>query len=270
MGQKIKSEKILKLKDSIDESLPTPLYHQIYVLIREKIFAGDYTDGSLIPTENELEKMFGVSRITVKRALDELAAEGLVSRQRGRGTTVTFKTPVSTSSAGMEGLLEDLLTIALETQVKILEFDYISAPPQATDALGLEANTTVQKAVRVRSKDKTPFSYAITYVPEDMGRSYSYDELSNQPLLALLERAGANISHARQTITATLADSKTGSALQVNIGSPLLKVTRIVYDSDNRAVEYITIFYRPDVYQMKFGLARVKGEKSNFWATDRE
>ncbi|RME67622.1 MAG: GntR family transcriptional regulator, partial [Alphaproteobacteria bacterium] len=75
--------------EAIDSALPTPLYHQIYVLMREKIISGVYHDGSLIPSEHELEKMFGVSRITAKRALDELASEGLVTRRRGRGTTVT-------------------------------------------------------------------------------------------------------------------------------------------------------------------------------------
>ena len=171
------TDRIVAAKNTIDDSLPTPLYHQIYLLIREKIFSGSYANGTLIPTENELEKMFNVSRITVKRALDELAAEGLVTRQRGRGTTITFDNPVSSSPTNMDGLLEDLATIAKETKVTVLEFDYVKAPPQATDALKLPASSIVQKAIRVRLKNETPFSFVITYVPEEIGRSFSYDEL---------------------------------------------------------------------------------------------
>ncbi|MCF6196487.1 MAG: GntR family transcriptional regulator [Emcibacter sp.] len=261
------AEKTITFKETIDDSLPTPLYHQLYVLIREKIFSGLYANGSLIPTEKELEKMFDVSRITVKRALDELAKEGLVARQRGRGTTVTFNNPVSHSSGNMAGLIEDMQTIAKETTVTILEFDYVKAPPQAVDALKLDPAATVQKAVRTRHKDATPFSYVTTYLPEDIGRTFKYEELEARPILALIERAGIAIARARQTITATLADSTTASALMVNIGSPLIKVTRIVYDSNDRPVEYITIYYRPDHYQLNLDLSRIKGEQANFWST---
>ncbi|VAW05614.1 hypothetical protein MNBD_ALPHA01-2445 [hydrothermal vent metagenome] len=261
------SEKTVTLKDTIDDSLPTPLYYQLYVLMREKIFSGVYVNGTLIPTEKSLENMFDVSRITVKRALDELAKENLVTRQRGRGTTVTFDTPVSHSSGNMAGLIEDMQTIAKETTVTIQEFDYIKAPPQAIDALKLEPSAIVQKAVRTRHKGDTPFSYVVTYVPEGIGRTFKYEELEALPILALIERSGIAISRARQTITATLADSRTGSALQVNIGSPLLKVSRIVYDTNDRPVEYIIIFYRPDHYQLNLDLSRIKGEQANFWST---
>lgn len=264
------SDKIVAAESSIDESLPTPLYHQIYVLIREKIFSGEYSNGSLIPTENELEKMFDVSRITVKRALDELAAEGLVTRQRGRGTTITFSNPVSSSPTNMDGLMEDMLSIAKETTVKIIEFDYVKAPPQATDALKISPSSIVQKAIRIRHKEGTPFSYVITYLPEEIGRSFSHDELANEPILALIERSGNSISRARQTVTATLADGTTGPALKVSIGSPLLKVSRIVFDDDDSPVEYIVIYYRPDHYQLNLELSRVKGEKSNFWSTEQK
>lgn len=265
MMEELVSEKTVTLKDTIDSNLPTPLYHQLYVLIREKIFSGVYANASLIPTEKELEKMFDVSRITVKRALDELAKEGLLARQRGRGTTVTFNNPVSHASGNMSGLIEDMQNIAKETTVTILEFDYIKAPPQAMDALKLEPAAIIQKAIRIRHKDDTPFSYVVTCLPEEIGRTFKYEELEAQPILALIERSGIAISRARQTITATLADSVTASALRVNIGSPLIKVTRIVYDINDRPVEYITIFYRPDLYQLNLDLSRMKGAQSNFW-----
>jgi GntR family transcriptional regulator len=138
------------------------------------------------------------------------------------------------------------------------------------DALNLSAASIVQKAIRVRYKNSTPFSYVVTYLPEDIGRSFSFDELENEPILALIERAGKSISRARQTVTATLADATTAPALSVNIGSPLLKVSRIVYDDNDKPVEYITIYYRPDHYQLNLELSRVRGEKSNFWSTEQK
>ncbi len=253
------------LHNSIDEKLPTPLYHQIYVLIRDKILSGAYENGATIPTEKKLEQTFNVSRITVKRALDELAKEGMVTRQRGRGTMVTFNAPVSSSFGNMDGLLEDMLTIVKETKVRILEFDYVEAPPQVMDALKLSPDARVQHAVRTRYKDDAPFSYVITYVPEDIGKCFERDELKSQPILALIEKTGVSIARARQTVTATLADGTTGPALNIGIGSPLLKVSRIVYDESNRPVEYIIIYYWPGLYRLNLDLSRMKGEGSNFW-----
>lgn len=261
------SETTVKQHDSIDNSLPTPLYHQLYVLIREKIFLGVYANDTLIPTEKELESMFDVSRITVKRALDELAKEGMVARQRGRGTTVTFSNPVSHSSGNMAGLIENMQNIVKETTATILEFDYIKAPPQAVDALKLKPSAIVQKAIRTRHKDGVPFSYVVTYLPQEIGRTFKYEELEAEPILALIERSGIAISRAQQTITATLADSVTAAALKVNIGSPLIKVSRIVYDTNDKPVQYITIYYRPDRYQLNLDLSRMTGDQANFWST---
>ena len=170
----------------------------------------------------------------------------------------------------MDGLMEDLISIVKETTVEIIEFDYVKASPQAMDALKLDPSSIVQKAIRVRKKDNTPFSYVITHLPEEIGRSFSTDELKNEPILALIERSGKSISRARQTVTATLADETTAPALAVNIGSPLLKVSRIVYDDQDFPVEYIIIYYRPDLYQLNLELSRVKGEKSNFWSTEQK
>ena len=255
----------LPLNQAISDSLPTPLYHQIYILLREKIISRVYPNDTLIPSEHELEKMFGVSRITAKRALDELASEGLVIRQRGRGTRVTFKGPFSSLAADMHGLLEDLMTIIQETDVEVLEFDYVPAPPSAADALQLKPGDTVQRAVRIRRKKGTPFAYVVTYVPEAIGKSYSLDDLKTIPLVALIERDGHKIASARQTITATLADNTMAPALDLKVGSPLLKVGRIVLDEAGAPVEYITIHYRPDLYQLNLNLSRVKGDTNNFW-----
>src|SRR6188472_4523608 len=98
---------------AVDPGLPIPLYHQIYVLLREQILSGVYADQALVPTEQALGERFGVSRITAKRALDELAAEGLVVRQRGRGTTVVGRMPSRPLSANISGLLENLLMLGL-------------------------------------------------------------------------------------------------------------------------------------------------------------
>ncbi|WP_373019000.1 GntR family transcriptional regulator [Muriicola sp.] len=95
----------------MDESLRTPLYHQIYLILRDEILNGRYGKDALLPGEQELGKIFGVSRITAKRALDELAVAGLVVRERGRGTRVRFVPPSPPVYSSVEGLLENLMAI---------------------------------------------------------------------------------------------------------------------------------------------------------------
>lgn len=252
----------------VDDSLPTPLYHQIYVLLREQIVSGTYADGERVPSEHEIEDTFGVSRITAKRALDELAAEGLVTRQRGTGTVVTFRPPASSMSGEAVGLIENFLAMALETDVDILGFDYVPAPPRVAEALAIEPGALVQETIRTRKKDGIVFSYSLTHIPEDIGRLYQKEDIANHPMLTLLERTGHSIKRARQMITATLADNIIGPALGVRVGSPLLKVTRVVYDADDRAVEVIVVHYRPDLYQLDLNLTRVKGDTANLWSAD--
>lgn len=250
----------------LDSRLPTPLYHQIYVLLREQILGGIYGDNELVPTEQELTRRFGVSRITAKRALNELAAEGLVVRRRGKGTTVASRVAVPAVNANISGLLENLLMMGLKTKVEILDLAYVPASDDVAKALAVSAGAEVQRAVRVRSLDGAPLSYTTSYVPAALGRTYSRKDLATKPLLELLERAGVLIGSADQSIGAVLADSVVAPRLGVRIGAPLLSVTRTVFDQHGRPVEYIAILYRPDRYQYRMKLARVQGAATKLWS----
>jgi GntR family transcriptional regulator len=252
---------------TVDPGLPTPLYHQIYVLLREQILSGVYADRALVPTEQALGERFGVSRITAKRALDELAAEGLVVRQRGRGTTVVGRLPSRPLTANISGLLENLLMLGLKTSVAIVEFAYVAAPEAVRKALDLRDGAEVQRAVRVRSHDGAPLSYTVSFVPAAIGRAYDKRDLMTNPLLALLERAGILIGSADQTIGAALADTVVAPLLGVRVGSPLLSITRTVFDQNGRPVEHINILYRPDRYQYRMKLTRVQGRATKLWST---
>ncbi|MBI3452545.1 MAG: GntR family transcriptional regulator [Rhodospirillales bacterium] len=250
----------------VDARLPTPLYHQIYVLLREQILGGVYAGDAFMPTEHELMRRFGVSRITAKRALDELAGEGLVVRRRGRGTSVTRGVAAPPVNANISGLLENLLMMGLKTKVHIIDFGYVAAPDDVARALDLPRTSEVQRAVRVRALDGEAISFTTSYVPADLGRTYGRRDLALKPLLALLEQAGVLIGSADQAIGAVLADSVVAPRLNVRVGSPLLSMTRTVFDQNGRPVEYIVILYRPDRYQYRMKLARVQGPAAKLWS----
>jgi len=254
----------------VDERLPSPLYHQVYMVLRDSILSGVYGFNETVPGEQEATQMFGVSRITAKRALNELAVEGLVKRERGRGTRVIYRAPVPPVEASVEGLLENLLAMGLETQVELLSLDYIVPDANVARMLQCGGDCQVQKAVRVRRIEGEPFSYLTTYVPEKIGRSYSRNDLATRPLLSLLERSGVVIGRAEQTITATLADAKVSQILGLEFGSPLLSIRRVVFDREEKPVEYLSTLYRPDRYQYQMKLSRVGEESSRSWSMSGE
>lgn len=255
---------------TLDQANPTPLYYQIYLLYKQKIMTGNLAHGDRLPSEAELAANHNVSRITAKRSMNELANEGLVTRSRGKGTAVSYLMPVSAFSADFGGLMENLIAIGASTDVDVLAFGYVNAPAPIADSLRLEPGAVVQRAERRRSRDGKPFSYILSYLPEDIGRSFQRNDLSDKPILSLIENAGHQIQEANQSVTAVLADPVFSSALKVQQGSPLIKVTRVVLDQTGRPVQYIEVVYRPDVYQLNMSLRRVTGKKpgSNMWDTE--
>lgn len=252
--------------EKVSGHLPTPLYHQIFMILRDQIVSGRLSAGALLPGEEEIARLFKVSRITARRSLAELAAEGLITRSRGRGSHVAAKAEQQPILGGVEGLLENLIAMGLKTRVALLEFDYVPAAAEVAEALRVPVGSEVQRAVRVRSLAAGPFSHLTTFVPADLGRKFSRRELEQEPLLSLLERSGAVIEGADQTITATLADARMAPLLATSLGAPLLRISRIVHDRTGRPVEYITALYRPDLYQFRMSLERIRGAASNTWS----
>ena len=250
---------------SASDALRSPLYHQIYLVLRDKIRTGALQPGAILPGEHDLAAEYGVSRITVKRALNELASDGLVTRQRGRGTQVAESTVEPALSTAGEGQLEDLLHMGLATDVTVVEFGYVAAALDVAEALACEAGQEIQRCVRIRAVDGEPFSHLTTYVPADIGRAFGAEDLASQPLLMLLERTGTEVDAASQTVTATLADANVAKALETDIGAALLKVSRIVTDKTGRPVEFITALYRPDKYGFRMSLSRVGGAGGTTW-----
>lgn len=246
---------------------PWPKYHQVYLVLRQQIRDGSFGVDGTIPSEMELGRQFGASRITIRKALERLEREGAIDRRPGRGTFVRPAAGNAHVNASLSGSIENLIAMGLQTQVKVVSFDYVPAPPLAADVLGLDAGATVQRAVRVRSHDGRPFSHLTTFVPEDIGRLYDRADLLEKPLLLLLERSGIRIAAAEQTITARLAEPEIARLLDLEPGEPLLSITRVVRDDSGRSVEFITGHYRPDTYEHHMSIDRATRDDQNVWRT---
>jgi GntR family transcriptional regulator len=246
--------------------MPLPKYHQIYLVLREQLDEGRFAEG--VPGELALMAQFGVARVTVRRALEQLAAEGLIARTPGRRTRPVVQGAANDArgaEANLRGLLENLVTMGLHTSVKVIGVSTITASAQVAEALQLNSGDAVQKAVRVRSTRAGPLSHITTYVPGDIARRFGRRELTKKPILVLLEESGVKVGRAHQTISARLADNVLAQHLEVSVGSALLAVRRLIYDDADKPVLWLHGFYRPDRYAYEMQLSRVGGIDAKIW-----
>ncbi len=239
---------------------------QVYLVLRDRILSAAFGFGAKLPTENELAEYYGVSRVTIRRALGELARERFIERRRSAGTRVIYRPAPAPVTADISGVLANLADMGRRTAVKLLSFDYVPAAGAVAQVLGAAPDQLLQRSVRVRSVDRVPFSYLTTHVPESVAVTFSKQELASRPLLELLERAGVKVEHARQRISAGLATPEVAAALDVRIGSPLIELVRIVCDQSGRAVEHLHGLYRPDRYAFEMDLVRSGTPGTKTWS----
>lgn len=254
----------------LDPGLPTPLYHQAYLVLRERIRAGRLLADATLPGEQELARAFNVSRITIKRALNELALDGLVTRHRGRGTIVSGGGHIPVVKGSFDTLIESLRIMGLETQVELMDVRDVPAPDAVAQLLGLDTGALVQRAVRRRKLQGEPFSHLVTFVPAALAARYDTRDLASTSLLTLLERAGAAAVSAEQWITAVAAEPQVAGALGVAAAAPLLKIERVMSDANGEAIQLIHAHYRPDRFQyhVKTRSRRQAGGGPAVWRED--
>jgi GntR family transcriptional regulator len=261
----------------MNTGMPLPKYHQIYLVLREQLHEGRFDAG--MPGELALMAQFGVARVTVRRALSQLTQEGLIERMPGRGTRPlnkpeglhdlpgTHPQPATGQTARLTGLLENLVTMGLRTTVKVLSVSTLKAPQEVAKALRLTPGEFVQKAERVRSTPEGPLSHITTWVPDAIARGFGKRELARKPILVLLEESGVKVGRAEQTISARLADVDMARHLDVAVGSALLAVRRLIYDEDDKPVQWLHGLYRPDRYEYQMQLSRVGSIDAKVWVS---
>ena len=157
--------------------------------------------------------------------------------------------------------------MGLRTSVKVLSVQRLPSPHEVAMALQLDESEWVQKAQRVRSTKEGPLSHITTWVPDRISRGFGRKELSQKPILMLLEESGVKVGRAQQTISAKLADANMAEHLDVAVGSALLAVHRLIYDADERPIQWLHGLYRPDRYEYQMQLSRVGSIDAKVWVS---
>ncbi len=245
----------------LDPDSPTPLYHQLHTMLRDCIVGGVLNDGDRIPSEKELAEAFGVSRITARRALNELVLENLVDRHRGRGTFVNHRYHRDLVSAPLVGMLENLESMGRETRVKVLSLRFLRPAAKLAEEFQLGDSEQVCQIVRVRSHHSMPFAY---YESWSVGfdRGLTKRMLEQRPRLELFKDFGVRITHIEQTLSAEAASPAAAEALGIMPGKPLLKLVRRSFNKRGQQVDHLDGVYNPDRFQYQMVLDIEAGASS--------
>jgi GntR family transcriptional regulator len=252
--------------------MPLPKYHRVYLVLREQLLDGRFDAG--MPSEIRLAQDFGVGRVTVRRALQHLADEQLIRREPGRGTRPIKRERIDTgdsseSSGGrLTGLMDSIVQTSRRTSVRLVELSLQSAPAAIGKALALPDDARVWKVVRVRSMRREPVSLITAYVPQSVLQRPRRDDLRRHPLLELIAQQGIKPGRTYQTVSARQADSKVATHLDIAVGSALLEVERVVYDQEDRPVQWLHGLYRPERYAYHLDISSSGQVRASIWSDD--
>ena len=230
---------------SIRFSPGTPLHRQLFLVLRDQIAQGAFDATGALPKEEALCEQFGVSRITVRRALADLAAEGLVERRHGRGTFLREDLALAREIPTLS-LLEGLRKAATETDVQVLQVSRSRPPAGIGLLLKLPAEDEAVHAIRLRSIRGTPVMLTDAWVPARHGKRVSATALRKKAMYEVLMDQGVEFGRAVQEISAVIAEPERAGLMQVDVGAPLLKVVRVMHDAAGQPVLHLTVYLSPE------------------------
>jgi GntR family transcriptional regulator len=237
-----------KTMNALNTASKIPLYHQLYELLETRIRSGQWKPGDMIPAESELIAQFVVSRITVRKVLDMLVSEGLLVRERGRGSFVASP-KLAHGMTRIVSFTDDMRQRGFSPGTRIIFMGLVPAPRAIAEALSVPEGEELARIDRLRLADGEPLcveeSFLIhRHIPGILGR-----DLVNNSLREIKQKEyGIRWSRARQTIQAIPAPPEIARLLSIKAGAPLLFFERVTFSQDNIAVEYLKIYYRADRY----------------------
>ena len=231
-----------------------PLHHQVFLVLQDGIAEGRYAAGQALPGEEDLARLFAVSRVTIRAALETLNALGLIERRQGVGTFVRELLRPEPLTVPMTDLATRNREIVRTTRAHVVEFGFEPAPLHVRSHFQAQPDDLFQRAVRIRYMKKRPIMQVITYIPEAIGRQFGPKDMEGGSLYAILQRFGITFASGEQVVTAAAADPVVAERLNVAIGAPLLKVIRVHFDIKERPIQHFELLAPPASYELRMPL----------------
>ena len=238
-------------RTTLDRNNPKPLYQQLRDVIDEKISSGEWKPGDRIPSENELGRQYGLSRMTARAVLQELVKEDRLYCVQGKGTFVAEQ-KIEAHSLRYVGIREQLERLGYEVETKTLFCGLVSSDRNVAKHLNVEEGTPVFMIRRLRSVQGKPISIHVSYILEQYGRDLTPELLEQEQLCVLMNRKfGLCRECVRETLESVAADREEAKLLGVDKGHPLLMLKDELFCEDGRAYEYTKVVFRGDMIKIR-------------------
>lgn len=246
---------------TLSKDLPIPLYHQLKTLLLEQIRAGEMKPNDRLPAEDELAATHGVSKATVRQALNELAVAGVLRREQGRGTFVA-EPKLAQGPREMTSFTDEMRSRGLHPTSKVLKQDVIKAEADIAEKLGVAEGSQVMRLKRLRLADGEPMGIQTAYLSLALAPQLAQEDFTGASLYAVLERKyGLWPARAQETYVAVLLDRAEAKLLKVAAASPALSAERVSYLTSGQALEVTYSIMRGDRYQIVLDLTRHQFKK---------
>jgi GntR family transcriptional regulator len=241
---------------ALDRTLPVPLYHQLKSLLLARIESGELKPQDRLETEDELAGRYHVSKATVRQALAELAREGQVRREQGRGTFVA-EPRVEQGPRELTSFSDDMKRRGLRGNSKVLERGVVAADEAIARCLGLAPGSRVLRLQRLRLAEDEPLGIQTAYVPLALAPGLEKEDFKTGSLYEILERKyGLTAARARENHFATLLSTSQCRLLKTPPGSAGLCAERTAFLPDGRPLEHTLSAMRADRYQITLELVK--------------
>jgi GntR family transcriptional regulator len=239
----------------LNKDLPTPLYHQLKLALMSAIESGQWEAGQQLPNEGKLAESFGVSKITVRQALQELADLGYVRREQGRGTFVS-KPKLDQGPRELTSFSEEMRRHRLKPSSRVLEKHVTKAGQRAAEALQLREEEPVFVLKRLRIAEDEPMGVQTAHIPLSLVPGLLDEDLENVSLYEVLQnRYSLYPAKARETYFAVPVEESAAELLGIAAGSPVFAVERVTLLASGKPFEFVQSVMRGDRYSVILELA---------------
>lgn len=230
-----------------------PLYQQLFQQLRDEIIIGSYDAEQVLPSEKQLEDRFGVSRITVRRAVEELERAGLVERARGRATRIADRrTPIF---ADVDDELANMLATISDLETRLHHFRWTLPEKEVAARLETGRGEKVLWIVRSRARAGQPVMHSTLYLPAWVGEGFQRRDLAGGAIVDLVRRRGIRLASGEQTMSARPAPAEIAGRLEVEVGAPVFFLRRLIRDTEDRPVLFNDVMFRWDMFTYSIALA---------------
>ena len=244
------------VRSGFSENDASPLYARVTNTIRDQLRAEVWKPGEQLPTEPEFCELFGVSSITIRRALATLEDEGLLVRRQGRGTFAAERHNLVFKPYRLSSLTNDLEQRGWSSTSRIVRQELVKAPAEIGRLLGLAEDADAIIISRIRLADGEPLAVQNAWLPAELFPGLvGVDSLGKESLYAVLARQYSTFPHhANETLHASVSDPEESAALSIEDGDPIFRVRRVTSDASSRVIEIVESVIRGDRYSIVMDL----------------